>query len=294
MIFSKKIFLFILFTIGILNFSFAQDVTVDKTSILIGEPINYIITSNNKLSLSVPDSFAHFILINKSDIDTTTSQAVKAYATKLVFTSFDSGTFAIPSLSYTQEGSTKIFKTDSISIQVNYMPLDANKQPRDIKTIIETDYQNYDWLKIALAVLAVLVIAFIVWFIFKKKKIVQPAVNKTLLYNQAIEALQKLAYANENNSITVKDLHTQLISIFKTYYGGLTHYNLQNKTSAEILAKLKSHELKATQANEVSKALQTGDGTKFAKYKPSVTENAEAIVYIKNTITALSQLSLKN
>ncbi len=105
-----------------------------------------------------------------------------------------------------------------------------------------------------------------------------------------MQALEQLRKANEGGEMPIKEYHTKLADVLKIYYSKASRQNVLNKTTEEILTKLKSHQLHAETALQTGEALQTGDAAKFAKYHPSFTENELALNYLKNTIEEIEKL----
>ena len=273
---------------------YAQSIrtAVDKKDILIGEQITYrmsigLPSADYKVDISIPDSIPHFDVIQKVAGSATDKQGNYSWEYKLVFTSFDSGSWSLPAFSYRinhLNTASQFLYTDSFRVNVGYMPLDKSGKPRDIKSILEVSWFDWFWIWIGAGVLALLIIAFFVYrYIRKNRKPVEVKENLSA-YAEAIKALDELRKANGQNIYTVKEYHTKLADVLRNYYSKRVDRNFFNKTTGEILTKLKSHELQAETQSHTAEALQTGDAVKFAKYHPSYTENEAAMNYLKNTI----------
>ena len=128
---------------------------------------------------------------------------------------------------------------------------------------------------------------------FKKKKKTPVAQSSKGAYEEAMQALTELRKLNEQGGVVVKEYHTKLADVLRNYYGKTFNQNYQNKTTQEILAKLKSHELNAETATHATEALATGDAVKFAKYHPSFTENEAALNYLKTVIEEIETSRIK-
>jgi hypothetical protein len=298
-IYSKYRFIFLI-TILLLSIEniYAQNlkVAVDKKNILIGEQItlDFFIQHNKgeAVQITIPDSIPHFDIIEKKGIDTTLDNGINVIQQKIIFTSFDSGKWSFPPINYTVnniDGST-----DSVEINVGYMPIDSSAAPRDIKTVLEVDYFNWMWVWLGIAILLVCIIAFIIYKYLSKKYELPADREKVDAYKEAMAALAILQKENEENILSVKDYHTKLANVFKNYCGKITFQNFFNFTTTEVLAKLKTYEINVQTSSEATEALQTGDATKFAKYHPSFIENEAALNFIKNTITEIEKSRTKN
>ncbi len=272
--------------------------TIDKKDILIGEHISYKIkidlpSSEYKIFVQIPDSITHFDIIEKGVGTISIKEGRNIWEQKVIFTSFDSGEFTFPSFACTLSHATiasKILFTDSFKINVGYMPTDSTGTPRDIKTIIEVEYFNWLWVIIAASILIFLLVLFLILRYLRSRKKQLPAIQSFQAFKDAMKSLDTLRKANEEGTIPTKEYHTKLADVLKVYYSRASKQNILNKTTEEVLEKLKFHALKAETASTTLQALQTGDATKFAKYNPSFAENELALNYLRNTIEEIEQL----
>ncbi len=277
-----------------------MNTTVSKRDILIGEKISYMLSierlTNDSIYVAIPDSIPHFDLIENYRNDSITADGKKFWQTNIVFTSFDSGSFDFPPLELgmgkSKDKAQRLF-TNAFKVNVGYMPTDKEGKPRDIKAVIEVDYFDWYWVKIGIGILATLIMLFfLIKSLFKKKVPELNKLNKSA-YKDALDAIEKLRGANKEQTIAVKELHTSLANILKTYYGAVDGTNILNKTSTEVLDKLKAYQLNAETTLQTQQALDTADATKFAKYNPLFVENETSINFIKNTIEELEILRNK-
>jgi hypothetical protein len=271
--------------------------SVDKNTILIGERVTYTLavdlpSPEYTVSINIPDSVPHFEILEKNGGNGKDKDGNIVWLQKIVFTSFDSGSFIFPGLLYRinhLNTASQTLSTNQVKIEVGYMPLDKGGLPRDIKSILNVEFVDWFWAYIAVGILLFLIILFFVWRYFRKKKKIVVPLNTKGAYEEALLALEGLKKANEQRSLGVKEYHTKLADILKNYYGKTVNQNFSNKTTQEILMKLKSHELKAETASHATEALATGDAVKFAKYNSSYTENEAALNYLK---TAIEEIEL--
>ncbi len=266
--------------------------SVDKNAILIGERITYTLTVDlpspeYTVSINIPDSIPHFEILEKNGGNGKDQKGNFVWQQKIVFTSFDSGSFTFPGLTYRinrLNTASQPLSTNQVKIEVGYMPLDEGGLPRDIKSILNVEFIDWFWIYVGAGILLLLVILFFVWRYFRKKKKVVAPISAKGAYEEALLALEDLKKANEQRSLGVKEYHTRLADVLRSYYGRTVNQNFSNKTTQEILMKLKSHELKAETASHATEALATGDAVKFAKYNSSYTENEAALNYLKTVI----------
>ena len=276
--------------------------SVDKKDILIGEQVSFrlsidVPTADYRITLNIPDSIPHFEILQKAGSLLKDKNGNYSWEQKIVFTSFDSGSWHFPSLNYRinhLNTASQPLLTDSFSINVGYMPLDAGGKPRDIKTIMDVSYFDWFWIWISIGALLLIVLLILLVRYLKKRKAAAPPISSMGAYDEAMKKLAMLKKANEERSLSLKEYHTALADVLKNYYAKAISGNMLNKTSAEILAGLRTHELRAETQAHAAEALQTGDAVKFAKYLSTYTENEAALNYLKNVIEEIeASLSTK-
>lgn len=289
---TNKIFLkctTIIFFVALFHIAKAQvsSFTVDNKDILIGEKITLAFITQNTIVVSIPDSIPHFEIKTKDTRDTLVNN-LPFLKTEITFTSFDSGSFYFPAIQNKINSAANV--TDSFLVNVGYMPIDKGAKPRDIKSIIEINYFNWTMLVwIGVGLLSLMLLLFVVRKIFKKENAKIITLNKNA-YKEAVLALQNLNNLNAENKISIKELHTTLATILKTYYSNIDNSNMLAKTSSEVLQKLDVYKLQAEIATQAKTALETGDATKFANYIPQLQENKNAINFIQNTIDGIENI----
>lgn len=276
--------------------------SVDKNNILIGQQINYRVTTSmpdNTYRLSwftMPDSIGNFIAITKNKIDSTSSNGNLNFSQDIVITSFDSGRQVIPPLSLsvsTLDGdSTFNIYTDSIPVNVTYSPTDSIMPFHDIKTIIEVK-KTFPWWAWALVALGVVLL--VVWILFllkffKKKKDTVIFESKLSPYDEAMQLLSELEKENLFQNDQIKEFHTRLTEIFKRYLSRKTNRYLMYLTTDETLIELNSLDLSKEQIASFANSLRMGNAIKFAQYIPPAYENEKCFTQIKEMITAINNI----
>lgn len=295
-LYFKKIFIAFSFLFCVLA-AFGQSVqtSVSKKDILIGEPISYIMQINlpsadYKVSINIPDSIPHFDIIQKSGGNGIDKKGNAVWQQTIVFTSFDSGSWLFPAFSYRinrMNTTSQLLNTDTFRVNVGYMALDKGGNPRDINPVIEVNYFDWFWVWVGAGIFLLLILGYILYRYFKKRKNKLPPDSKIGAYDEAMSELKVLENANQQHSLPVKEFHTRLADVLRIYYNRSEHQDISGKTTNEILSKLRSHELKAETQSQLAEALQTGDAVKYAKYNSTFTENDAALTYLKNTIDEL-------
>jgi hypothetical protein len=271
--------------------------TVDKQKIVIGEPIQLMLeaTVPGDAPLTWPnlDSLPHFEFIQKGKVDSTVKSGERYYRQYLTVTSFDSGAYAIPRLTFI-EGNKKYF-SDSVRIDIGYSKFDPSKDYHDIKDIIEVPNPFARWFPWIVGGVALVCLALVVWLIRKRKMLKAGAAAKDepqlTPYEEAIAQLRQL------------ELQKHLLSegAAKTYYsrlGDIFRYFLLRRlgiaslaeTSDELIGQLRRLSLPGEQFAALSDTLRMSDFVKFAKYQPGLAEGEQHHQAIRDAIEMLEKM----
>ncbi len=290
------IFLLVFFLTATISLT-AQTVgtRTDKNQILIGERIEYELLlslpeQGYKVYFDLPDSVTHFDIIEKGKFDTSNNSNAWSLRRKIIFTSFDSGRWYIPSLPVTLEknNDSKRYMTDSVLINVGYAVPDSTNALRDIKPIMEVNTKNYFWYFIIAAFLLVLAGAAAIMHFLRKPRKPLPVLHSSLSpYNQAMNDLKILSGYKLELPAEVKKYHSELSFIFKRYYSRKIRVSLLNTTTDDLLINLNEQKEATTLIASVAEVLRMGDAVKFAKYIPPVSESGNCLERIKQAIETL-------
>jgi len=281
-----------------IGFAQSPDVktAVDKTDILIGEQIKYKVSATFPAGVfkvnwfTVPDSVPHFEIVDRSKIDTTTTNSNTLLEQTITLTSFDSGRWNTPALRINfdpvKDDTTINIFTDSIPVNVGYAPADSTNELRDIKPIMEVTVKSYLWYYIGGGIILLLVIAYMLWRYFKNRKKEPAPISSSKLtpYDEAIQNLDKLKQLNLQNPEDIKQYHARLSAIFKWYISRKQRVSIMNKTTGDVLVHLAQNNLPKDIVTQTATALRCGDAVKFAKYLPVASESEACFNEIKETI----------
>ena len=276
--------------------------TVDKNNILIGQQINYRVSTSmpdNTYRLgwfTMPDSLGNFITITKNKIDSTPSNGNLNFSQDIVITSFDSGLQVIPPLALsvsTLDGdSTFNIYTDSIPVNVSYSPTDSIVPFHDIKTIIEVKKTFPLWAWILAGVGVVLLIIWILFLLkfFKKKKDTVVFESKLPPYDEAMQSLSDLEKEDLVQNNQVKEFHSRLTEIFKRYLSRKSNSYQMHLTTDELLIELNNLDLSKDSVAAFANCLRMGNAVKFAQYIPPAYENEKCFSQTKEMIAAINNI----
>jgi hypothetical protein len=292
------------FTICILLLSTnsaAQQVsaTVDRNKILIGEPITLTIKINDVLKNKnvikwgiLPDTINHLEIIERGKIDTFDINGLWQYQQNLTLTSFDSGSWIIPALTFiVADGKTLATKKETNPINIDVLPVDVSLlvDYHDIKEIIEPAPQSKLFYIILITSIVALLIIVVILYIRRKKttkaaaKTAMPLVN----YDSTIAALNKLAEQEWYNKQQHKKHYEALIDICKTFASYQLGYNVHSLTTEEWMIKLTTS-ISTNHVHSFMQLLRLSDVVKFAKFIPDNVENEASISIAKEFIMTIA------
>lgn len=287
--------LFLLSFIG-----FAQDskvsAEIDTTAIKIGEQIQYKITvetdSLNLVYFPEDQTFSPVEMVEALKIDTTKNKDRVTLQRIYALTQFDSGAYTIPPqrIAINEEP----FFTDSFKIRVGDVSVDTTKQKLyDIKPLIEVKKSNAKlWMTIFFVFLGLLILGFLVYWFFLRKKPLTEEEKVALLppYDRALLQLKEL----ENSKYLIQDeykkYYSELTDIVRSYLEEDAHVTALESTTDQLIEKLEllkdAGELKIDDdtIEQFKKVLQTADLVKFAKSKPPTSVAEQDRLLVENIV----------
>jgi hypothetical protein len=270
--------------------------SVDKSEILIGEPIRFSIdvkspyVSENQLPRF--DSIPHFEIIEKPSPDSIISANGTSYHLEWKLTSFDSGTRVIPSFSVSL--GREIFKTDSLTVEVSYGKVDTAGDYHDIKGIIEVENPNAKYIPWAVGAIALIALALVVWWIRQpstaNRQPDEVIVSHRLTpVEEALAALAELKKMNLGEPAAVKKYYSGLTDTLRVFLNRQLGLVTMEKTSEELIMSLSNQNMERENFSRLTAALRMGDFVKFAKYIPGPYENEENLEVIRSSIVIINE-----
>lgn len=268
--------------------------TVSRDKILIGEPIILTVEAYMPLGSTVnwfaADSIPKFEITTVSPLDTSENIDGKKLSQTLLITSFDSGRIYIPSFEITVD--KQPFYTDSIEINVAYTPFDPTADYRDIKNIIEISNPSVKYIPWVIAAIALLSLAGLLYFILRKRKlqaVIQDRVVPLLSpYEEAMIALRALGQRKIVNG-DIKNYYSEMNDIFRKYLAREFGISTFERTNEELILQLSKLRMSKDAFFSLAQALRMSDFVKFAKYRPSETDNELNLGTMKNSIDLLNK-----
>jgi hypothetical protein len=264
----------------------------DKESILIGERFNMTLESfmplDQRFTWPTIDTLPHFEILVRSKIDTVENFNGRKITQSFQLTSFDSGHYTIPSISFLI-GNTR-YVTDTVGMDIGYAPMEPNADYKEIKDILDVEATTNPMLYYVIAGV-VLLAALLAWYFSRKKKPVAAAapVKPVSPYEEAMNALERVRKEGFVHNGSVKKYYSELNDILRKYLDAQLSLHSMEKTNEEIIRELRSLELSNEDSQQLSEALRVSDYVKFAKYHPDETLNEQSFQVIKNAIQSLNK-----
>ena len=273
--------------IGVAQNGTTVKATIDRNQILIGEPIQLTlevnIPENESIRFFSIDSISHFEFLNPGKIDTTNTSNGTRLTQIIPITSFDSGSWVIPSFSLTES-----LRTDSLPVDVGFSPFNPEQPYHDIKDIIEVEpaekKQQWWWY----AAGAGLILLILIIYLLTRKKPVVVAAPKAII-NPYEEAMKQLA-AIERSKPEAKQYYSKLTDVFRLYIFQKKGFLSLQKTMDDMVIQLKGLNMNKEQFDQLSQALRLSDFLKFAKFIPSPEDDRMILDTIKKSIQEIEQL----
>jgi hypothetical protein len=268
--------------------------SIDKNNILIGEPIRFMIDVKSPMIsgnlLPQFDSIPHFELIEKENRDSLISATGASYHLEWKLTSFDSGTRVIPAFSVTI--GNKIFKTDSLAVEVSYGKIDSAQDYHDIKGIRDLENPNVKYIVWIVSAIAALSLFLFFWFFrhpFVKERVAEQNTSSGVSpLDDALASLDQLKKMLKEDPSSVKKYYSGLNDTLRIFMNKRLGLTTMEKTSGELILNLSNLKMEKESFSALTASLRMGDFVKFAKYVPGPYENDNNWEVIKNSIVLIN------
>ncbi|WP_298736629.1 hypothetical protein [uncultured Chitinophaga sp.] len=304
----KSIFLIVLLGYVLCPFrSFAQNnidvrAQADTDRLRIGEQLKLELSATvdvNRLKEaglqlafpSLPDSFAHWEVVDRSKVDTSGSAREQLFRQVITLTSFDSGHWEIPSLKFELQaaaGAVDSAFTAPIGIDVDNVAVDTTKAFKPIKGVRTVaislwesilDFLREYWPFIVTGL--VLIGLIIGWFIYMRKRPAKapapPPVPLEAPFDKAVRQLKELAAEKVWQQGNVKEYYTRLTDVLRSYFEEQFGIAALEQTSAELLQNIKPVTILNQQREKLRNLLSLADLAKFAKLQPTPEEHEDSL-----------------
>ncbi|MFV0150715.1 BatD family protein [Empedobacter falsenii] len=269
--------LLLLVSFFILNFSFAQEIMpkLDRTTIKVGEPIQYEIKIDFKkgdkiVFPTISDSLNYHIEILDQKIDTVKTEGKSEIVQQLELTGFEAGKFTIPS--FIIQKNDKDLTTKQLEIEIQDVEVDTTKNAIfPIKPVMEEeysirDYWNKYWLYGIIAFIFFIIAAvLLILYIRAKSKLSGDKLYKTP-YDEAKASLKALDAKKYLKRGEQKEYYTQLSFIVRRYLGRVYNFSALEILSDDLVKYIATkQDVLPDDVQKFKQFLFDADLVKFAK-----------------------------
>ena len=295
--FNRYTLIFMLCCLGLCFQATAQEVQavakLEQNAIRIGDQTKLHLSVYQRLKQKVNfpllndtlNSAIQILSSSKPDTIRDKNDPDKIIVTKsLVITSFDAGTYTIPGFIF--ESTVGSLKSNVLRLIVQSVKVDTTKSIYDIKGPLAVSYTFTDWLKdnwrlVSLSFLCLLLLAFLLYNWNKRRKnkavrvVLQPLVPAHTIALNQLNLLKNKELWQKN---LVKEYYSELTDVLREYLEKRYPVKTQEKTTDEIISSLNKLEIPFDNREMLHQLLLLADLVKFAKGKPSASENEKSIV----------------
>lgn len=286
--------LILLFAFSAISAQVKVRLTVNRDQILIGEPIALKVEAYMPLGTDIAwfpsDTIPRFPITYRSAVDTAENIDGKVISQSFVITSFDSGKQQLPPFEIFINGQP--YYTDSIAIAVSYAPFDPKDDYKDIKDIIEIANRSVRYIPWLIAALAFISLIALIYFMLKQKKSpvreIVPTVPLLSAYDEAMMALKALAMQNPSE-FELKSYYSELNDILRNYASRQFNISTFEKTNEEMILQLSDMNIPKDAFISLAQSLRMIDFVKFAKYRPTESDNRTNLETVKSSIELMDK-----
>lgn len=262
---------------------------MDARQITVGDQVRLFLEVSTKPSTgrlewaTIPDTFNKLEIVERGKIDTLKAGDIITYKQRLVLTGFDSGLFKVPSFMFpvfSTAGDPYTIQSDSFELLVQTVAVDTTQQFKPIKEImyVPASWLDYLWYIFGAAVLVVLIVAGVVYYLRRPKPVVVvPEGPKETLQEHTLRLLSELEAQQLWQKQQVKEYYVALTDIVRNYLEARFNTAVMELTTDELLYKVQLHRELQPYHDLLSSILHTADLAKFAKAQPLPQEHTDAI-----------------
>jgi len=208
----------------------------------------------------------------------------------VVLTAFEKGTYVIPALTI-EFPKGKVLKTEPIKIEVRTVTVDTSKDIKDVKPPLEVPFRLRDALPYILIAVAAGLLTWAIFHVLKKRKKqerILPAPPQRPAHELALEALRKLEAERLWQNGKIKDYHSKLTDIIRTYVDRRYDLPAMEMTSEDILSSDRILLLSDDLRKQIEEILTLADLVKFAKFLPDPAEHENVLRFATSFVQATS------
>ena len=295
--------------------AFSQDVSatarLDTAAMLIGDHVGLKLQFEGPAGVQViwpsfkDTILGNIIVIGRSKIDTNYSKDKKSLtlSQELNITCYDSGFYTFPQIPFRYrvlpDTTARTISSALSALMVHTVKVDTTNSIKPIKGPLKvplTFREILPYLLAAIALIAVVIV--LVWYLKKRKKhepIIQirPKV-KLQPFEKALQDLEKLRFKKLWQEGHIKEYHSELTDILRTYIETAFGIPALENTTFEITGQLNLRsDFSKDMVEKLDRILRIADMVKFAKALPLPQENENALTAGVEFINGTSRPSVE-
>lgn len=256
------------------------ETSVDRADMYIGDIITYTltITYDSTYELVPPPLGANLGAFDVRDYKTDMITRLPDGRIKSVnifkLSTFTTGDYVIPPIPVLfnlPDSTKKVVLSEGVPIKVKSL-LGSESDSTDIRPLkppyeFVRDYTMY-YVYGGLALLVILVAAFLLWRRFRRKEVVAKPVDRRPPWEIAFERLAVLQQQNLVDKALYKQYYIELTELTREYLGKMYERDVMEMTTEELLEAFREVELPNGAFDTVVTFFEHADLVKFAKYEP--------------------------
>ena len=282
-----------LFCVGINPVLRAQDVQatarIDSNNIQIGDQLKLHLEVKHPADInvqwpSIADSFQGIEVVVRDTVHKQNSGNDVVESSTLTITSFDSGTVVVPPLlfAYAAKGDTtkKIAQTSPLPIFIHTIQVDTSKEIKDIKPPFTLSITFAELLPYIIGIVVAGGLVWLFFYIRKKRQrgeSIIPEAPRKPPHEIALNELRSIESEHLWQRGMVKEYHSRLTDILRSYIEGRYGVMAMEMTTEEIMASLQNSDLSKEMKGALNEILVRADFAKFAKFQPGPQENEASL-----------------
>ncbi len=275
-------------------------VRADRQNVSIGDWITLHIEVSGPKDLAVTwpsfhETLKDFELVKQGEPNNVTNDQNSTSNIDVVITKFDEGKYTIPALTiqYKTSKTSGTLKSNPISIGVAGVKVDTSKDIKDIKPPLSLGISWREVLPYILGAIAAILLIWGINYIRKKRKkgekIYQPQIPLRPPHEIALEGLRKVEAEKLWQQGRVKEYHSRVSDIIRTYIEQTLSINAMEMTTDLILSATQISALNQKLKTELQELLERADLVKFAKFQPLANEHEasmkNAVSFVESTMS---------
>ena len=271
---------------------------VDTSHITIGDRITYTLSIDHVDTMRVekPGEGVHlgqFEIKDYKIYDPVRQEGRILEKFEYVISVFDTGAFVIPPfpVAYFPNdslGDYKLIEASAITIYVESVIQDDERQLRDVKPPIDIPYDYFLLFSIISSIILIGALIYLGYRLYLKRKetgyFIKAPEPARPAHEVALEALEELLKKDLLSDGLIKEFYSDISEIIRRYIEGRYFIPALEETSREILIELNDQDISEEMLQKAKESLELSDLVKFAKYKPSDEENQNVVSWTREFV----------